>query len=98
MSINEKKFKMWREQVDRRLARLEEKNHKPKEPLLDGFQNEMDAIRAYGRSPLIFHRDNLRGCSTFNFFSNYIGFDRLFLKLEDGKTYTIDELCGEEEE
>lgn len=96
MSINEEKLKMWCEQVDRRLAKLERKDYKTKEPLLKDYPNEMNAIRAYGYSPLRFHRDNLRGCSTFNFCSSYIGFDRLFLNLKDGETYTVDELCGED--
>lgn len=70
--------------------------YKPKEPLLKGYPDEMRAIKAYGCSPLRFHRHARKGYSTFNFCSHYICFDRLFENLKDGKAYTIAELCGEE--
>lgn len=70
----------------------------PQEPLLKDYPNEMNAIRAYGCSPLRFHRHARKGYSTFNFCSHYICFDGIFENLEDGKSYTIDELCGKDEE
>ena len=70
----------------------------PKEPLLKDYSNEMEAIRAYGLSPLTFHRHTRKGYSTFNFCTDYICFSRLFENLKDGETYTIAELCGEEED
>ena len=70
-------------------------DYKPKEPLLKGYPDEMRAIKAYGRSPLRFHRHARKGYSTFNFCSHYICFDRLFENLEDGGTYISDELCME---
>lgn len=70
-------------------------DYEPKEPLLKGYPNEMDAIRAYGCSPLTFHRHARKGYSTFQFCFDYICFNRLFENLKDGETYTIAELCGE---
>lgn len=73
-------------------------DYKPKEPLLKDYPDEMRAIKAYGHSPLRFHRHARKGYSTFNFCTLYICFNGLFENLKDGETYTIDELCGEEEE
>lgn len=73
-------------------------DYKPKEPLLKDYPNEMDAIRAYGLSPLTFHRHARKGYSRFQFCFNYICFDRLFENLKDGETYSITELCGKGEE
>lgn len=73
-------------------------DYKPKEPLLKDYPNEMEAIRAYGCSPLRFHRYARKGYSTFNFCTHYISFSRLFENLKDGETYSIAELCGEEDE
>lgn len=70
----------------------------PKGPLLKDYPNEMDAIKAYGCSPLKFHRHARKGYSTFHFCTHYICFSRLFENLKDGETYTLAELCGEEEE
>lgn len=80
------------------LAELNEKweDYEPKEPLLKDYPNEMEAIRAYGCSPLRFHRHARKGYSTFNFCTHFICFSRLFENLKDGETYTIKELCGEE--
>lgn len=73
-------------------------DYKPKEPLLKDYPNEMEAIRAYGCSPLRFHRHARKGYSTFNFCTHYISFSRLFENLKDGETYSIAELCGEDDE
>ena len=72
-------------------------DYTPKEPLLKDYPNEMDAIRAYGCSPLTFHRHARKGYSTFQFCFHYICFNRLFENLKDGEIYSITELCGEEE-
>lgn len=86
--------------IYRSLAELNEEweDYKPKEPLLKGYPDEMRAIKAYGRSPLRFHRHARKGYSAFNFCSHYICFDRLFENLEDGETCSIAELCGDSEE
>ena len=80
------------------IAELNEEweDYVPKEPLLKDYPNEMRAIRAYGRSPLTFHRHGRKGYSTFQFLHMYICFNGLFERLKDGETYTIAELCGEE--
>lgn len=69
-----------------------------REPLLQYYPNEMEAIRAYGLTPLTFYRHARKGYSTFNFCTRFICFNGLFENLEDGETYSIAELCGEAEE
>ena len=82
------------------LAELNEEweDYKPKEPLLKNYPNEMDAIRAYGCSPLRFHRHARKGYSSFNFCTRFICFNGLFENLEDGEIYSIAELCGDSKE
>lgn len=76
---------------------MKEDYYRHKEPLLKDYPDEMRAIRAYGYSPLTFFRQADKHYSSFNICTRFICFNGLFENLKDGETYTLAELCGEEE-
>lgn len=104
-----KQLEMWCNQVDRRLDKLEGKNCKPKEPYI-GDEETAEFVRAWAKHWGI---EKLRaytvgqGILTLGSwpassaeYEKDIDIQAAFVTgdVEDGGLYTIDELCGEEEE
>lgn len=93
MSVDEEKLEMWCKQVDRRLSKLEGKQGL-KEPLIPDTEcreiMRLWADRCGVKSVILFGSEFRYGAKSICFGTDF-GLDHL-------KRYTIDELCGEEEE
>ena len=87
------------------LAELNEdwEDYVPKEPLIK-HEKIRKAVRAWAEANEISqvkfdrHTSALSGRDAGNNFLSMISFDGFVFDCEDGEYYTIDELCGEEEE
>lgn len=110
MSINEEKFKMWCEQVDRRLARLEGEDYRPKEPLIKD-EKIRKAVKAWAEAcgideqKISYDGDARFWCMNkdcaidfYDVYGEEKEDDSLLNCKENDRYYTIAELCGEEEE
>lgn len=109
MSIDEEKLEMWCKQVDKRLDRLEGENCKPKEPYI-GDEETAEFVRAWAKH-WGFKRvkANLVGKGVLTLsgwpiptteYGKGIDIQAEFVTgdVKNGFFYTIEELCGEEEE